>query len=172
MVENLGTTGFLLNSDGRRGAFPSSCSLLSAILPHRLYLPCPPSQRSQPLWMCCSAEQMRRSSTSSCSTRNCCQSLEFLFQHCRNLDTIKGSGWCPAALGKGESDSCHLLAGLATVLVCRICLAFFCQWYILLVQSPGQERQQSYYCTVKLTCRCWPLSLSCFLKIHPGEKGK
>lgn len=167
MVENLGTTGFLLNSGGRRGAFPPSCSLLSAILPPRLYLPCPPSQRSEPLWVCCSAEQMRRSSTSSCSTRNCCQSLEFLFQHCRNLDTVKGSGWCP--LGKGEGDSCHLL----TVLVCGwICLTFFCQWYILLVQSPGQERLQSCHYRVKLTCRCWHFSLSWVFKTHPGENGE
>lgn len=111
MVENLGTTGFLLNSDGRRGAFPSSCSLLSAILPHRLYLPCPPSQRSQPLWMCCSAEQMRRSSTSSCSTRNCCQSLEFLFQHCRFWIQSKGQADVQQPWGRGKVTPAISLLG-------------------------------------------------------------
>lgn len=137
MVENIRTAGFLLSSGGRR-AFPPSCSLLSAILPRGLYLSCPPSQRSQPLWMCCSAEQMRRSS--SCSSRNCCQTLGFLFQHGRNSGTVKGSGWCPAALGREERHSCHLLTGLATLLLCWwVCLMFFCQQYILLVQSPGQE---------------------------------
>lgn len=162
MVGKLGIASFLLSSGGRRGASPSSCSLLSAILPHSIYLPCPPSQRSLPLWMCCSAEQMRRSSTSSCSTRNCCQSLGFLFQCGRNLGTVKGSGWCPVALGKGECDSCNLLTGQATLLVHGwICLAFFSQWYILLVQSPGQERVHSCYYKVKLTCRCWHFSLSC-----------
>lgn len=162
-----------LNSGGRRGAFPPSCSLLSAILPHGLYLSRPPSQRSQPLWMCCSAEQMKTSSASSCSTRNCCQTLGFLFQHCRNLGTVRGSGGCPAALGKGEGDSCHLLTGLAALLVCeRFCLSFFWQWCVLLVQPPGQERLQSCCYRVKLTCRCWHFSLSSVFKIHPGEKGE
>lgn len=99
MVENIRTAGFLLNSCGRR-AFPPSCS---CSVPYFLmgYICLALLLRGHRLCECAVVQsRWEGPRPQAAPAETVAKPLRFCFSTGRNLGTVKGSGWCPAALGR------------------------------------------------------------------------